>query len=130
MFISYAYAAAGETADELAELAVNAPSPFEAFMMNMGLVIVLVALFYVLLIMPQQRRFKEHSQMLSNLKKGDKIITNGGLVGTIEKIVDDSEVLINLGNDVKVTALRSMIQGKTERKAVKDKTKTSDKKKV
>lgn len=114
MFISMAYAAAGTDA-ELEALA-NAPTPMEAFMWNIGLVIVLVGLFYVLLIMPQQRRFKEHSNMLSQLKKGDRVVTGGGLVGKIEKVIDDKEVLIDLGSGVKVTALRSMLQGKTDMK--------------
>lgn len=115
MLISKAYAQAVDTSAEVADLA-NAPSPTEAFMWNMGLIIVLVALFYVLLILPQQRRFKEHSKMLSDLKKGDRVVTGGGLVGKIEKIVDDQEVVLDLGNGTKVTALRSMIQGKTELK--------------
>lgn len=113
MFISQAFAAADEMGADLDALA-SAPTPMEAFMWNMGLVLVLVGLFYVLLIMPQQRRFKEHSQMLSALKKGDRVVTGGGLVGVIDKVINDSEVLLDLGNGTKVTALRSMIQGKTE----------------
>ena len=113
MLISYAYAASEMDSDKLDALA-NAPSAGEAFMMNIGLIIVLVGMFYVLLIMPQQRRFKEHSEMLSALKKGDRVVTGGGLVGVIEKVVDDKEVLVDLGNGIKVTALRSMIQNKTE----------------
>lgn len=113
MLISKAYAAVSETSEDVINLA-NAPSATEAFMWNMGMVVMLVALFYVLLIMPQQRRFKEHSDMLNDLKKGDRVVTGGGLVGRIEKIIDDKEVLVDLGNDVKVTALRTMIQGKTE----------------
>ncbi len=114
MLISQAYAAAADTASEL-DLA-NAPTPGEALFMNLGMVVVLVVLFYVLLILPQQRRFKEHSSMLSELKKGDRVVTSGGLVGKIEKIVDETEVILDLGNSVKVTALRSMIQGKTQLK--------------
>ncbi len=133
MLISQAYAATIDSSDALSDLA-NAPTPAEALMWNMGLVIVLVALFYFLLIMPQQRRFKQHSDMLSDLKKGDRVVTGGGLVGKIEKVLDDKEVVIDLGNDIKVTALRSMIQGKTELKpkaAANDAGKvTKDKKKV
>lgn len=111
MLISKAYAAALDTAAEATAMSPDAPTPFEAFMWNMGLILVLVVMFYVLLILPQQRRFKEHGQMLSQLKKGDKIVTGGGFVGTIDKIVDDHEVLVDLGNGVKVTALRSSLQG-------------------
>ncbi len=87
-----------------------APSP----LWNFGLLIVMVVLFYVLLIMPQQKRFKEHSKMLSALEKGDKVITGGGLVAKVEKIVDDKEVLLNLGGGMQVTALRSTIAGKAD----------------
>lgn len=94
------------------------PSAMEAFVWNMGLVVMLVAMFYVLLIRPQQRRFKEHSEMLRGLKKGDKVVTGGGLVGVIEKISDgEDEVIVDLGGGVKVTALRDMIQKRSEAKA-------------
>lgn len=112
MLISKAYAAAAVVSD-VVPVGATAPSPMQAFMWNMGLVMILVALFYVLLIMPQQRRFKEHSVMLSGLKKGDKIVTAGGIVGVIEKIVDDNDVILDLGNGIKVTAVRSTIQRHT-----------------
>ncbi len=130
MLISKAYAQIADTSSEIVDLASSAPSPMEAFIMNMGLVIVLVGLFYVLLIMPQQRRFKEHSNMLAELKKGDRVVTGGGLIGKIDKIIDDDEIVIDLGGGVKVTALRSMIQGKTELKpkAKLDKDTEKDKK--
>ena len=128
MLISRAYAAADDMNANLADLA-DAPTAMEAFIMNMGLVVILVALFYLLLIMPQQRRFKEHTDMLSKLQKGDRIVTGGGLVGKVEKIIDDKEVLIDLGSGVKVTALRSMIQSKTDLKPVANDSKPAAKSK-
>lgn len=127
MFIAKAYAA--ENAEALADIA-GAPTPGEALMMNLGLVAVLVGLFYLLLIMPQQKRFKEHSAMLADLKKGDRVVTGGGLVGKIEKVIDETEVLVDLGNGVKVTAVRTMLQGKTEMKpkATAKEAKSKDKK--
>ena len=92
----------------------GAPSAMEAFLWNMGMVAVLVFLFYVLLIAPQQRRFKEHTKMLSALKKGDRVVTGGGLVGVIEKIGDGDEVVIDLGHGSKVTALRSTLVGRDD----------------
>jgi len=78
---------------------------------------VMVIMFYVLLIRPQQKRFKEHADMLGALKKGDKVVTAGGLVGVIEKIDDkDDEVIVDLGSGMKVTALRHTIQAKAEKK--------------
>lgn len=109
MFISSAYAQAVEVGSEV----MTTPSTGETFMVNVGLILLLVAMFWFLLIRPQQKRFKEHADMLSALKKGDKVITGGGLIGSIEKISDDSnEVVVNLGGGMKVTALRSTIQTK------------------
>lgn len=92
--------------------AVPAPQAGDAFAMNMGLVLVMVVLFYLLLIRPQQKRFKEHSDMLSGLQTGEKIVTQGGMVGTIDKMVSEHEALIDLGNGLKVTVLRSSIMSK------------------
>ena len=81
-------------------------------------IILVMVIFYFLLIRPQQKRAKQHKQMLSALKRGDKIITNGGLTGTIIKAVDDSETIeVEIAKDVKVNVVRTMIadiRGKTE----------------
>ena len=109
MFISQAYAQVEDLAlDVVNETAIDAPSATEAFIMNMGLIAVLVLLFYVLMIRPQQKRMREHSSMLSELKKGTKIVTQGGVVGTVEKIINDHEMSIKVG-DVKLTILRSAV---------------------
>lgn len=128
MFISKAYAQGIEITTDAAGVGAEAPGAFEAFIWNMGLVGVLVLLFYVLLIAPQQKRFKAHSEMLSALKKGDKVVTGGGLVGKIDTLIDDSEVIVDLGNGLKVTALRSTLQGKND--AVLDKPAANDAKKA
>ncbi len=104
------------------------PSPGEAFAMNMGLVLVLVVLFYVLLIRPQQNRFKDHANMLKKLESGVKIVTQGGLIGTIEKDVSEHEVLVDYGNNVKVTTMRSAIMGRYEDALPKEKAANDDKK--
>jgi len=85
-----------------------APSAGSAFAWNMGLILVLVVMFYFLLIRPQQKRFKEHKEMVDALKKGDKVVTAGGLVGTISKLTNDEEVEVDLGG-AKVTAVRNTL---------------------
>jgi len=127
MLISKAYAQSVEIAGDVAAGAPEAPDAVAAFAWNMGLVLVLVVLFYILLIAPQQRRFKEHSQMLTQLKKGDKVVTGGGLVGKIDKIIDEKEVVVDLGNSLKVTALLATLQGKDEPVADPKDTKKKDK---
>ncbi|PJB71033.1 MAG: preprotein translocase subunit YajC [Alphaproteobacteria bacterium CG_4_9_14_3_um_filter_47_13] len=112
MLISQAIA---QTVAQTGVLAAEAPAPWEAFALNMLLILTLVVMFYVLLIMPQQKRFKRHREMIDQLKKGDEIVTSGGFLGKIDKIKDgDDEVVIDLGNNVKVTALRSAIQNKAK----------------
>ena len=102
--ISEAYASAGTTA-------ANTPGAGEAFMLNILLILILVVLFYVLLILPQQKRFRHHKDMLDKLNKGDKVLTAGGFIGTVDKVIaDKNEVIVDLGNGIKVTALRSTIQ--------------------
>jgi preprotein translocase subunit YajC len=120
MLISKAYAAdvaapVSAPAEGVPSAIASTPGTGEALMWNMGMVLVLVVLFYFLLILPQQRRFKEHSTMLAGLKKGDRVVTGGGLIGVIDTITDGSdEVVVDLGNGTKVTALRSTLQGKND----------------
>ncbi len=77
-----------------------------------GMVLPLVAImgvFYFLLIRPQQRKLKEHQEMLKKVAKGDTIITTGGLIGKVLKLVDDNELQVEVGENVKVRVLRSGI---------------------
>ncbi|MDB2389913.1 preprotein translocase subunit YajC [Alphaproteobacteria bacterium] len=81
-------------------------------------IIFVMVIFYFLLIRPQQKRAKQHKEMLAALRRGDKIITSGGLTGSIVKVVEGSETVeVEIAKDVKVQVIRSMIadiQNKTE----------------
>ena len=95
------------------DAATVAPSAGDTFWMNMGLIGVMFILFYILLIRPQQKRLQEQRAMLDTLQKGDAVVTSGGLVGTVSKLISDTEVEIDLGS-VKVVALRYTIQTKMD----------------
>ncbi len=110
MLISEAYAQAADVAATMPA----APNP----LWNFGMLVVMIVLFYVLLIMPQQKRFKEHSKMLSALEKGDAIVTGGGLLGTVTKVLSDDEVEVDLGNKMVVIVRRSTISGKLDKAPV------------
>ena len=71
--------------------------------------VLIFGVFYFLILRPQQQKMKKHQLMLSNLRRGDRVITNGGLIGTISKIVSDSEVQLELADDIRVRHLRGMI---------------------
>lgn len=91
--------------------AAEAPSAGDAFMMNMGLIIVMLLFFYIIMIRPQQKRMKEQRAMLDSLQKGDEVLTSGGLIATVVKVVDEQTVELDLGG-TKVKAMRYTIQGK------------------
>ncbi len=78
------------------------------FMAFLPLIMIFV-IFYFLLLRPQQKKMKEHQNMLSALRRGDKIVTNGGIIGTISKVVDDHELQVDIAEGVRVRVLRSMV---------------------
>ena len=73
--------------------------------------VLIAVVFYVLLILPARRRQKAHEAMIGELGSGDKVITNGGLIGTITK-VEEKSLRVKLAPSVEVTVLRSHIAGK------------------
>lgn len=115
MLISTAHAQTEPTpAATTAETAVpsaNGAPPVDTkgiLLQNVGMIVLLVIMFYFLLIRPQQKRFKEHKEMIESLKIGDKVYV-GGLVGTVATLNNDTEITVDLGNGNKVTALRSFV---------------------
>ena len=69
--------------------------------------ILIFVIFYFFLIRPQQKKVKEHKKMVESLKRGDKVITTGGIVGSIERIIDDDKVEVTISDDVKVEVVRA-----------------------
>jgi preprotein translocase subunit YajC len=66
-------------------------------------------IFYFLMIRPQQKRAKDHQTLVSQLRRGDTVVTSGGLVGKITKVVDDNEVEVQIADNVRVRQLRQLI---------------------
>lgn len=71
--------------------------------------VLIFGVFYFLLIRPQQKKAKAHREMLSNLRRGDRVITGGGIFGTITKVVSDQEVVVQIAEAVKVRVARGTI---------------------
>ena len=69
--------------------------------------ILIFVIFYFFLIRPQQRKAKEHKKMVEELKRGDKIITTGGIIGTVERIIDNEKIEVKISDDVIVEVLRT-----------------------
>jgi len=70
--------------------------------------------FYFLLIRPQQKKLDEQASLIKALKKGDKVITSGGIVGTISKLENDSYVMVEIAKDVQIKVARTAISGLTK----------------
>ena len=69
--------------------------------------ILIFVIFYFFLIRPQQKKVKEHKIMVENLKRGDKVITVGGIVGTIDRIINAEKVEVEIADNVKVEIIKS-----------------------
>jgi preprotein translocase subunit YajC len=79
--------------------------------------VAIFAILYFLMIRPQQKRLREHRTLVTNLRRGDVVVTAGGLIGKIDRLVDDVEVMLEIGEGVKVRVLKSLVtdvRGKTE----------------
>ncbi|MEM1161257.1 MAG: preprotein translocase subunit YajC [Pseudomonadota bacterium] len=97
MFISPAYAqAAGEPAGG-------------SFLTSMIPLILIFVIFYFLLIRPQQKRAKEHKNMVENLRRGDQVVTGGGILGKVTKVGEGEEIEVEISSDTKVKLYRSTI---------------------
>ncbi len=97
MFISPAFAQAA-----------GAPSGGSGLEAILPLVLIFVV-FYFLLIRPQQKKMKQHKAMLGAVRRGDRVVTGGGIIGTVTKVVDDNEVTVEIASGVKVRVQRSLI---------------------
>jgi len=78
----------------------------DLFGMLLPLAMIMVV-FYFLLIRPQQKKAKEHQDLLKKISRGDTVVTQGGLIGKVTKVVDDNELQVEVGDNVKVRVLRS-----------------------
>ena len=71
--------------------------------------ILIIVIMYFLILRPQQQRVKQHAELVKNVRRGDIVITNGGLVGKVTKVIDDDQIEIEISDDVRIRQIRSMI---------------------
>jgi preprotein translocase subunit YajC len=88
----------------------------QSFILQLAPLILIFVVFYFLLIRPQQQRLKTHKEMIGNLRRGDVVVTGGGMIGKITRVADD-EATLELAENVRVKVLKSTIsevRAKTE----------------
>ena len=73
--------------------------------------ILIVVIMYFLVLRPQQQKVKQHQAMVRALRRGDTVVTNGGLVGKVTKVVDDDQIEFEISDGVRVRQMRQMISG-------------------
>ena len=97
MFITPAYAQAGDATGG------------GSFLGSMVPLILIFVIFYFLLIRPQQKRAKEHKNMVENLRRNDRVVTGGGMIGKVTKVGDGEEVEVEIAENTRVKVYRSTI---------------------
>ena len=81
--------------------------------------ILIFIIFYFFLIRPQQKRVKDHKAMVEGLKRGDEIITSGGIIGTVERVMEDDRIEVLIGDSTKVQIIRSTITSLLKKEEIK-----------
>ena len=101
MFVTPAYAQSG--------------SPFgDNFMVSILPFVLIFVIMYFLILRPQQKRVKDHQELVKNLRKGDTVITSGGLVGKVTKVVDDDQIEVEISEGVRVRQMVTGVRAKGE----------------
>jgi len=81
--------------------------------------ILIFIIFYFFLIRPQQKRVKDHKAMVESLKRGDEVITSGGIIGTVDRVMEDDRVEVTISENTKVQIIRSTITSLLKKEEVK-----------
>lgn len=90
-------------------LYANTPSVGGFDMMSLMPIFMIGAVFYFLILRPQQKKMKDHQSLLSSIKNGDRVVTNGGMIGVVVKVENETEIKIEIASGVHVRVMRAMI---------------------
>ena len=71
--------------------------------------VLIFVVFYFLLIRPQQKKAKAHREMIAGLRRGDRVVTSGGIVGQVQRVIGDTELSVEIAEGVRVRVMRSMV---------------------
>ncbi|WP_310620389.1 preprotein translocase subunit YajC [Flexibacterium corallicola] len=92
-----------------AQSAAGSSDPTTMVMQFLPFVLIFVIMWF-LIIRPQRQRAKSHQEMVNNVRRGDTVVTSGGLIGKVSKVVDESEVQVEISEGTRIRLVRSMIQ--------------------
>ena len=81
--------------------------------------ILIFIIFYFFLIRPQQKRVKDHKAMVENLKRGDEVITSGGIIGIVDRVMEDDRIEVTISENTKVQIIRSTVTSLLKKEEIK-----------
>ena len=81
--------------------------------------ILIFVIFYFFLIRPQQKRVKDHKAMVESLKRGDEVITSGGIIGVVDRVMEDDRIEVTISGDIKVQIIKSTITSLLKKEEIK-----------
>ena len=84
-------------------------APSSEMLMSLLPFVLIFVIMYFLILRPQQKRVKQHQEMVKNVRRGDTVVTNGGLVGKVTKVIDDDQIEIEIADDVRIRQMRQMV---------------------
>ena len=96
MLISPAYAQAG-------------PGGRGDFLIQLMPILLMFVIFYLLLLRPQQQRVKQHREMVANIRRGDTVVTSGGIIGKVTKVKDDGEIEVEIADNTRVRVIKGTV---------------------
>lgn len=123
LFISEAFAQTATAPAAAGAAAAATPPSLEGALMQFMPLFLIFGVFYFLLIRPQQKRFEQHKAMVEGIRRGDKVVTGGGILGTVVRADTGDEVVVEIADNVQVRVLKSTItqvNAKTEAVAAND----------
>jgi len=94
-----------------------------SFLVQIAPFLLIVPIFYFFMIRPQQQRMKQHKEMLDNVRRGDTVVTAGGVVGRVAKVKDDGEIMVEIADNVQIRVVKttlSEVRARTDGKADKE----------
>ena len=89
------------------------------FIVNIAPIFIIFLIFYFFLIRPQQKKIKEHKVMVAALKRGDDIVTSGGIIGKVEKILGDDKIEVQISENVFIQVVQSTVQNVINKTPIK-----------
>ena len=86
-----------------------APGAFDYLNSLIVPTMLIIGIMYFLMIRPQQKRLKDHQELVKNVRRGDTVVTGGGIVGKVHKVVDDNEIILEIAENVRIRVVKSSI---------------------